>query len=120
MAWWKDERIKINNSHLLWNHQNRQKAISLDGKFVDNCLWTPKLTIYGLDELETWTPSAKDTEGSPLAFHLFYNGLVVETLESVKILIECSMHFEHYPFDVQVSFFYKCCVTQNFEILYYI
>ena len=114
MAWWKDERIKVDNSHLFWNHPNGQKAISLDGRFVHNCLWNPKLTLYGLDELETWTPSAQHKEGSPLTFHLFNNGLVVETLESVKILIECGMHFEHYPFDVQVKF-YKCCATQNFE-----
>ena len=117
MAWWKDDRIKIDNSHLLWNHQNRQNAISLNGRFVHNCLWTPKLTIYGLDELETWTPSAQDTEGSPLAFHLFNNGLVVETLENVKILIECGMHFEHYPFDVQVNL-YICCKTQNLKMTY--
>ena len=104
MAWWKDTRIDIQSSHSFWSHDNEEKGISLGGKFVHECLWSPKLTIYGLDELQTWKPSAEHAGGSPFSFHLFSNGLVVEALEDVKVLIECGMTFEHYPFDVQVQF----------------
>ena len=101
MAWWKDPRIEINQSHSFWNKQNND-AISLNGKFVDDCLWTPKLTFYGLDSLSSWKPSAELSEGSPLSFYLYSNGLVAETLEKIKLSIDCDMDFEHYPFDVQV------------------
>ena len=105
MAWWTDERIKINSSHFFWDTNNHKKGISLKGKFVQDCLWTPKLSLWGLDELATWKPSAESSEGSPLSFHLFSNGLVAETMENVRLLIECGMKFDYYPFDVQVYFF---------------
>ena len=47
MAWWTDERIKINSSHFFWDDNNQKKGISLKGKFVQDCLWTPKLSLWG-------------------------------------------------------------------------
>ena len=49
MHLWNDPRIKVNVSHEYWRGRNNQerKSIRINGDFVEECLWTPKLQFRG-------------------------------------------------------------------------
>ena len=46
---WKDPRIEVNTSHPYWKGRGneRRKSVRLNGKFVEECLWTPQVQFFG-------------------------------------------------------------------------
>ena len=103
---WKDDRIKINNSHTYWS--NNVSHLGLNGEFVERCLWTPGMQFKDLIEIETTRTTALSSEGSPVKVRLFRSGEISVFLQNLQITVSCSMDFDGYPFDQQVkTHFYK-------------
>ena len=100
MYYWNDNRININPDHPYW--QDEVENLSLDGEFVERCLWTPGLQFKDLNDLDIIRPTATSSNGSPFKVSLTVNGTVTVILRNVHITVSCYMDFNGYPFDQQV------------------
>ena len=103
---WKDPRIRVNKTHPYWKGNTSQvKKIRLNGDFVDECLWTPKLKFIGTLEMSLWNPHSTSTSTSKLQTYLKSDSFVRISSIDMKLTISCNMKFGNYPFDRQVSIF---------------
>ena len=68
MYYWNDNRININPDHPYW--QDEVDNLSLDGGFVERCLWTPVLQFKDLNDLDVIRPTPTSSNGSPLPLNL--------------------------------------------------
>ena len=100
MYYWNDNRINVNPDHPYW--QEEVDNLSLDGAFVERCLWTPGLQFKDLNDLDVIRPTPTTSNGSPFKFAITPNGAVKVTLRNVHVTVSCYMDFDEYPFDQQV------------------
>ena len=77
--------------------------IQLNGDFVEDCLWTPKLEFKNLNKIQSVKPSPTSSNGSPFKVLLHKLGNVQVELRNFQITIPCNMEFADYPFDQQVK-----------------
>ena len=105
MLTWTDTRITINKNSSLWEATT---WMELKGKFVEDCIWSPKIYYHGISDFSTFNPTPSTPTGSPYVY-FFYQ--TEENLEKVqvslwmresKFTISCSMDFTWYPVDTQV------------------
>ena len=99
---WKDERINFTNEHPFWSG-NKSNVIKLNGDFVENCLWTPKLDFKHLTKISAVKPTPSSSNGSPFKVLLHKLGIVQVELRNFQITVPCNMEFADYPFDQQVT-----------------
>ena len=97
---WKEPRIVMNESDPFW--AIKKSSMALQGKFVEDCLWTPKLYFTGVDKITSYNPTPTNIAGSPLFYYLYYAGDLVSWLGVSKLTMSCGMEFSWYPFDLQV------------------
>ena len=103
MLQWKEPRINFNNSHSFWAMKN--PIMTLQGKFVEDCLWTPKIYYAGVDKITAYNPTPTDITGAPLLYYLNNTGDNTEMMSTtlvLKLSLSCGMDFSWYPFDLQV------------------
>ena len=97
---WKDSRITVNKSHSLW--KSGEQWMRLKGKFIEDCLWTPKVYYHGISDFSTFNPTPTMKTGSPFEYFLNSTGEIVMWLHESKFSLSCSMDFTWYPVDNQV------------------
>ena len=100
MLQWKEPRIKLNESHSFWMMEN--PIMALQGKFVEDCLWTPNMYYISVDKISFHNPTPTQAIGSPISFHLNYTRSITSWFHISKLTLSCGMDFSWYPFDLQV------------------
>ena len=105
MYTWNDPRIKVNISHPYWKGRRNQtrNSVRLNGDFVDECLWTPKLQFLGTVKMSLWNPHSTSTTDGKFQTYLRSDSTVKISSFNMKLTIACNMNFDRYPFDIQVS-----------------
>ena len=112
---WEEPRIHVNQSHHYWRgtsndesnshggHVQGKRTIRMFGGFVENCLWTPKLSFLGAveDSASTSTSNMEPYLGFDPR-HGHHPMIVLSSLQ-MKININCNMRFDNFPFDAQVG-----------------
>ena len=93
-------RTIINENNSFWK-ANKSYA-SIMGKFVEDCMWTPKMAFLNVNEMKNHNPTPTSANGSPLEFFILKNGTMSSYLRNAKITFSCGMDFSHFPFDIQV------------------
>ena len=97
---WIEPRIAMTGSDPFW--AMKTSTMALQGKFVEDCLWTPKLYYSGVDKITSYNPTATQITGTPLFYYLYYTGELISWLGVSKLTMSCGMDFSWYPFDLQV------------------
>ena len=100
MLQWKEPRITLNNSHSFWGMKNA--VMTIKGKFVEDCLWTPKMYYISVDKISFNNPTPTSAIGSPISYHLNHTKSLTSWLHISKLTLSCGMDFTLYPFDLQV------------------
>ena len=108
MYLWNDPRIKVNISHEYWRGRNNQerKSIRLNGDFVEDCLWTPKLQFRGTVGISLSNPHSTSTSHTNFQAYLLSDSTIKISSFNMKLSISCNLNFDKYPFDEQVSHFF--------------
>ena len=101
--YWYDTRVIANKSHFYWNNQEDAYKLSLDGTFVEKCLWVPKLAYVNVVGLSSWRPTPTQSEGPPMEVYLSRDGRIEVMVHSFHVTLSCQMDFSRYPFDTQVN-----------------
>ena len=101
MLQWKEPRITLNDSHSFWAMKN--PVMTLQGKFVEDCLWTPKMYYISVDKISFFNPTPTEAVGSPISYHLNYTRSLTSWFHISKLTLSCGMDFTWYPFDLQVK-----------------
>ena len=101
MLQWKEPRITLNESHPFWLMEN--PIMTLKGKFVEDCLWTPNMYYISADKISFHNPTPTQAVGSPVSYHLNYTRSITSWFHISKLTLSCGMDFSWYPFDLQVS-----------------
>ena len=101
MLQWKEPRITLNESHPFWSMEN--PIMTLQGKFVQDCLWTPNMYFISVDKISFHNPTPTQAIGSPISYHLNYTRSITSWFHISKLTLSCGMDFFWYPFDSQVS-----------------
>ena len=101
MLQWKEPRITLNESHPFWSMEN--PIMTLQGKFVQDCLWTPNMYFISVDKISFHNPTPTQAIGSPISYHLNYTRSITSWFHISKLTLSCGMDFSWYPFDLQVS-----------------
>ena len=106
---WADPRIHVNRTHHYWKGKTRQgkRTIRLFGDFMNTCLWTPKLRFLGAVQSSELNPNTRSTSNSNMEPYLAshpHRGNTVIGFSSLqmKVIINCNMRFDKFPFDGQV------------------
>ena len=100
MLRWKEPRITLNKSHSFWAMKN--PIMPLQGKFVQECLWTPKMYYISVDKISFNNPTPTEAVGSPISYHLNHTKSLTSWFHISKLTLSCGMDFTWYPFDLQV------------------
>ena len=104
---WDEPRIHVNLTHHYWRgnpiggREQRKRTIRLLRSFLENCLWTPKLSFLGAVEDSIATSTAKMEPY--LGFRHGHPPMIVLSSLQMKITINCNMRFDNFPFDAQVG-----------------
>ena len=98
---WDDERLIINKSNSYWK-ANKSYA-QIGGKFVEECIWTPKMMFLNLNAMASPNPTPNSINGPPLSFFLFRHGTIMSYRRNAKLTFSCGMEFSNFPFDIQVN-----------------
>ena len=101
ISFWKEPRITINRSHPYW--EMKHPMMKLQGRFVEDCLWTPSMYYTGVDEINSFSPTPTKNKGSPFKYHLKDTGELMAWMLVSKLSLSCAMDFAWYPFDIQVT-----------------
>ena len=101
MLQWKEPRITLNDSHSFW--AMKTPVMTLQGKFVEDCLWTPKMYYISVDKISFFNPTPTEAVGSPISYHLNYTRSLTSWFHISKLTLSCGMDFTWYPFDLQVK-----------------
>ena len=101
--YWYDSGVIINKTHSYWKNQDDGYKLSLDGTFVEKCLWVPKLAYIDVVVLSSWQPTPTQSTGSPMQIFLSPEGRVEVIVHSFHVTLSCQMDFAKYPFDTQVN-----------------
>ena len=111
---WEEPRIHVNRTHHYWRGNSNGKCssnggrergkctIRLSGRFVEHCLWTPKLSFLGAVE-DSFATSTSDMEPYLNSGRGHHPPMIVLSSLQMKITITCNMRFENFPFDSQVG-----------------
>ena len=97
---WDDKRLVINNSNSYWKAD--KSYVQIGGKFVEECMWTPKMMFLNLNAMASPNPSANSVSGPPLSIYLFRSGTIMSYRRNAKLTFSCGMEFSNFPFDIQV------------------
>ena len=97
---WRDDRIVLDEEHHFWN--NKTNIINLNGKFIEDCLWTPNLETKNLNKMFAVKPTPTSSNGSPFKTVLSKSGTIQVESRNIQISVPCQMRFSDYPFDQQV------------------
>ena len=92
----------MNKSHPLWKASS---WIKLKGKFVEDCIWSPKIYYHGISDFSTFNPTPTMPTGSPYEYFFYQTGeqgLLSLWMHESKFTVSCSMDFTWYPVDNQV------------------
>ena len=100
MLQWNEPRISLNDSHAFWGMGN--PIMTIQGKFVQDCLWTPKMYYISVDKISFNNPTPTAAVGSPISYHLNYTKSLTSWFHISKLTLSCGMDFSLYPFDIQV------------------
>ena len=100
MLQWNEPRIKFNVSHSFWAMAS--PMMTLQGQFVEDCLWTPKMYYISVDKISFYNPTPTSAVGSPISYHLNDNRSIISWFHVSKLTLSCGMDFTWYPFDLQV------------------
>ena len=101
---WTDSRITLNESHSFWRTKiNTIWWLKLPGKFVDDCLWTPESYYHRITDFSTFNPTSTKETGSPFEHYLNHPGELISWMRESKFTLSCSMDFDFYPMDNQVT-----------------
>ena len=76
--------------------------MNIKGKFVEDCLWTPRVIYYGISDFSTFNPTPTMKTGSPFEYLMSSTGEISMWLHESKFTLSCSMDFTWYPMDNQV------------------
>ena len=96
---WDDKRLIINNSNSYWKAD--KSYVQIGGKYVEECIWTPKMMFLNLNAMASPNPSANSVNG-PLSIYLFRSGTIMSYRRNAKLTFSCGMEFSNFPFDIQV------------------
>ena len=89
--------------------------MKLQGKFVEDCLWTPTMYYAGVDEITSYSPTPTRKIGSPFSYYLNNTGELISWMHVSKLSLSCGMDFSLYPFDIQVNhIFISIEINSNF------
>ena len=100
MLQWKEPRITLNESHSFWSMKN--PIMTLQGQFVKDCLWIPKMYYISVDKISFNNPTPTEAVGSPISYHLNHTRSITSWFHISKLTLSCGMDFSWYPFDIQV------------------
>ena len=100
MLQWKEPRISLNESHSFWSMKN--PIMTLQGQFVKDCLWIPKMYYISVDKISFNNPTPTEAIGSPISYHLNHTRSITSWFHISKLTLSCGMDFSWYPFDIQV------------------
>ena len=100
MLQWNEPRIKFNVSHSFWAMAS--PMMTLQGQFVEDCLWTPKMYYISVDKISFYNPTPTSAVGSPISYHLYNTGSIMSWFHVSKLTLSCGMDLSWYPFDLQV------------------
>ena len=100
MLQWKEPRISLNESHSFWSMKN--PIMTLQGQFVKDCLWIPKMYYISVDKISFNNPTPTEAIGSPISYHLNHTRSITSWFHISKLTLSCGMDFSWYPFDLQV------------------
>ena len=100
MLQWKEPRITLNESHSFWSMTN--PIMTLQGQFVKDCLWIPKMYYISVDKISFNNPTPTEAVGSPISYHLNHTRSITSWFHISKLTLSCGMDFSWYPFDIQV------------------
>ena len=98
---WKEPRITLKDSHPFWTTRN--PIMEIQGKFVEECLWTARMHYVSVDKMFIYNPTPTTNIGTPIHIYLNHTGEFVSWLKNSKLSLSCSMDFTRYPFDRQVK-----------------
>ena len=99
---WKEPRITMNDSHPFWSTRN--PIMEIQGQFVEDCLWTPRMHYVSVDKMFIYNPTPTASIGTPIHIYLNHTGKFISWLKNSKLSLSCSMDFTRYPFDRQVKY----------------
>ena len=102
MLQWKEPRITLNDSHSFWAMKN--PIMTIQGRYVEECLWTPKMYYISVDKISFNNPTPTAAVGSPISYHLNHTRSLTSWFHISKLTLSCGMDFTLYPFDLQVVF----------------
>ena len=91
----------MNTSSPFW--ETGKSSLALKGDFVEECLWLPELVITNAQDVDVYNPTPTELTGSPIKYSLDKNGNIHAWLRNAEIKISCTLDFDSYPFDKQVS-----------------
>ena len=98
---WNDSRIIVNKSHRFW--KDGETYLTLTGKFVEDCIWTPNIFYNGVSDFSTFHPTPTMKTGSPFQYFVKNTGEITMWMHESKFSLSCSMDFTWYPLDNQVK-----------------
>ena len=102
---WKEPRLTINQSHSFWSNGNNKNHINLklNGKYVEQCLWTPDLVFINTRHVDVFNPTPTKVDGSPNRYSLDDEGNVYVWMRDAEVTVSCTLNFAKYPFDKQAG-----------------
>ena len=100
---WNDTGVITNKNHAYWKNQEDGYKLHLDGTFVENCLWVPRLAYIDVVALSSFRPTPTQAEGPPMDVYLSRDGRIDVMVHSFHVTLSCQMDFSKYPFDTQVK-----------------
>ena len=96
---WTDTRITVNKNNSLWA---TAPWVKLKGKFVEDCIWSPKIYYVGITDFSTFNPTPTRPTGSPYEYFFNKTGELQLWMHESLFTVSCSMDFTWYPVDTQV------------------